>query len=452
MDARPASSIDEAAARLTALLARTGTRQPRLAIAIEQFGVVHHAMALPRAADDIVAPIVRRELQRIFGLVDPVLAFTRGDTARGDSGPRQVMIAAAPSATIDGLRAVTPRETKIEIVTVVPTAMHALYESSDASREPTAALVVLDSGPHLAFFLDGRLELAVDPPIAPEGEARSIATILDQLERGALYFRQQFRGAEATRVLLAVRAEDYARVATAIEERFRSRVQPLFRGAASPAAVVAVGAALEARRKVPLDLFPHQPSVAQRASSFVRGPRRYAAAAALLGAISFAWGAAQVLTLVSARREASRLQASIAEQTAALAPMRPVVQRRADLVSQVSFVRAGIAERALLTRTLAAVVSNASAALSIDTVAVRRADDGWAASVEGTARGTTTTQAVSGIDALVRSIRAQHGVSAVSLDDFDYPKGADDSLPRAAGPTTIVFHASFAIRREASDP
>jgi hypothetical protein len=40
-------------------------------------------------------------------------------------------------------------------------------------------------------------------------------------------------------------------------------------------------------------------------------------------------------------------------------------------------------------------------------------------------------------------------VSAVSLDDFDYPKPANDSLPRAGEPITIVFHLSFTTRRAA---
>jgi hypothetical protein len=452
-DIRPARSVDDAVARLSALLARTGARRPRLAIAIEQFGVMHHLMTLPRASDDVIEPIVKRDLQRVFGVSDAVVAFTRGEAAKPDAGgPRQVVIAAAPPGTVDALRSITPVETRIEIATVVPKAMHALYELSGASREPTAVLVALESGPHLAFFLDGRLELAIDPPIALEGDRPSVELILDQLERGAVYFRQQFRGAEASRVLLSARDEEYTRVAAAIEERLTARVQPLFKGVSSPEAVVAIGAALEARRKTPLDLYPHPPTVAQRAATFVRGPMRYVTAAAVAAGIALIWGAAQVLSLASANRDATRFRDSIAQQTPALSPMRAVAQRRADLVAQAAFVRADIAERSTLTHTLAAIAAIAPDGISFDTLHVQRTGDDWSTTIAGTARGATTTQAVYGLDALLRSIRAQHAVSGASLDDFDYPKPADDSLPHTTGPVTIAFHLSFTSRRDASSP
>ena len=451
-DLRPAASIDEAVARLSALLTRTGARKPRLSIVIEQFGVMHHLMTLPRTADEIVRPIVKRELQRLFGASDAVVAFTRSATATADDkGPQQIVVAAAPSNTLDALRAIEPEGTRIEIATVVPKAMHALYALHGASGEATAVLVALESGPHLAFFLDGRLELAMDPPIALEGDRPSVEMVLDQLERGAVYFRQQFRGAEASRVLLCAREEEYAQIATAIEARTTARVQPLFKGPSSPEAVIAIGAALEARQKPPLDLYPHPPTATERAAALVHGPMRFVTAAAVAATIAFIWGAWQVASLVSANRATTGFQESIAKQTPATAPMRAVAQRRADLVAQAEFVRAGVGERESLTQTLAAIAANATDGISFDTLHVQRAGDSWATTIEGTARGATTTQAVYGLDALVRSIRGQHGVSAASLDDFDYPKSPNDSLPRAGAPVTIAFHLSFTTRRDAKD-
>lgn len=449
-DLRPAASIDEAVARLSSLLVRTGARKPRLALAIEQFGVMHHLMTLPRATDTVIEPIVRRELQRVFSATDPIIAFTRSDAPAADpKAPQQVVIAAAPKDTIDALRAITPAGTRIEIATVVPKAMHSLYELGGASREPTAVLVCLESGPHLAFFLDGRLELAIDPPIALEGDRPTVEMILDQVERGAVYFRQQFRGAEATRVLLAAREDEYAEIATAIESRITARVKPLFKGAASPEAVVAIGAALEGRHRSPLDLYPHPPTAAERARALVQGPTRYVTAAVAAALVAFAWGATQVGSYAAASRETNRLRDTLATETPAIVPMRVVAQRRADLATQAQFVRDGIADRAALTETLAAIASAASEGISFDTVAVQHAGDGWSATIEGTARGTTTTQAVYGLDALLKSIRALHTVSSAALDDFDYPKSADDSLPRAGGPVTIAFHLSFAAHRAA---
>jgi hypothetical protein len=451
-DHRPAASIDEAVARLAALLERTGATKPRLAVVIEQFGVMHHLMTLPRAADAVIAPIVKRELQRVFNANDPVVAFTRGGMPDADSkSPQQVVIAGAPRDTIEALRVLTARGARIEIATVVPKAMHSLYELSGASKEPTAVLVCLDSGPHLAFFLDGRLELAIDPPIVPDGDRPTVEMILDQLERGAVYFRQQFRGAEATRVLLAAREDEYTEIAHAIESRLTARVKPLFKGAASPEAVVAIGAALEGRHRSPLDLFPHPPTPGQRARALVTGPTRYATAAVAAATIAVVWSAAQVYSLVSANRDTARLRETIAAASPAIAPMRAVAQRRADRMAQATFVRDAIADRSSLTSTLAAIGANASDGISFDTVQVQRATDGWTATIEGTARGATTTQAVYGIDALLKNIRALHAVSTASLDDFDYPKAAADSLARAGAPVTIAFHLSFTVKRATAE-
>jgi hypothetical protein len=178
---------------------------------------------------------------------------------------------------------------------------------------------------------------------------------------------------------------------------------------------------------------------------------RYVSAAAIAATIAFVWGAVQVISLVSANRETTRLRESIAEQSAVVAPMRTVAQRRADLVAQAAFIRDGIAERAALTRTLASIAASAGDGISFDTLHVQRAGDGWSTTIQGTARGATTTQAVFGLDALVRSIRGQHGVSSASLDDFDYPKQPGDSLPHAGEPITIAFHLSFTTRRDARD-
>lgn len=447
-DLRPASSIDEAVARLSALLGRTDARKPRLALVIEQFGVMHHLMTLPRTTDAVIEPIVRRELQRVFSATDPVVSFTRSEVPGADpKAAQQIVIAAAPKDTIEALRAITPSTTRIDIATVVPKAMHSLYELGGASREPTAVLVCLESGPHLAFFLDGRLELAIDPAIAVEGDRPTVAMVLDQVERGTVYFRQQFRGAEATRVLLAARDDEYTEIATAVESRITARVKPLFKGAASPEAIVAIGAALEGRHDSPLDLYPHPPTAAQRAKRLVRGPARYVTAAVAVAAIALVWSAVQVVSYASPNRETNRLRQTIAAETPAIAPMRQVAQRRADLAAQASFVRNGIADRAAVTRTLAAIGSNAVDGISFDTVHVQRAGEGWSATIEGTARGATTTQAVYRLDAVLKSIRALHTVSTASLDDFDYPKAPDDSVRATSGPVTIAFHLSFTAHR-----
>lgn len=454
-DATPSGSIDDALARLTSLVNASGAKRSRVSIVIEQFGVVHHVMTVPAAAEEVLRPIVIREVQRVFGLSDPVVAFApgasqerrHGPRADTNTAPRQLFVAGAPADTIDALRRqLQEQQISVDIATVVPKTMHSLYEATGASLEPTAVLVCLESGPHLAFFLEGRLELAIDPPIALEGERPTVPMILDQVERGAVYFRQQFRGATATRVLLAARPDEYDAIAAALEGRLSARVKPLFTGAASPESVVAIGAVLEGRRARPLDLFPHPPTLAERAAKALRGPNAFVAGGVAAALIAALWAGSQVLSLSSMKRENSALRDSIRVAIPATTSMRQIAERRADVVKQAEFIRNGIAERAAFTSTLTAISATLPAGIVFDTLNVNRAQAGWSAYVGGTARGASAADAVRGLQSFLEGLRARQGVASATLDGFDYAPVSADSTKHDSG-VTLHFQVSFALSR-----
>jgi len=460
-DAGRSASLDEAIERLVRLLAARGAKNGRLAIAIEQFGVQHHVMMLPDAPNEILEPIVRREVQRAFGLADPAVAFTRGRVAQPRStpasgtkaDPRQTFIAAAPRSAVDTLRMrLAGRGIEIEAVTVVPKAIHSLYEATGAALEPTAVLVCLEGGPHLAFFLDGRLELAVDPPIALEGERASVSMVLDQVERGAVYFRQQFRGAVATRVLLAARPDEYDALASALEQRLAARVKPLFAGAASPEGVVAMGAVIEAHHSAPLDLFPHPASLESRVRAALRGPNGVVAAMASMAAAAGIWAAVQVSGFASAHMSADRARVAARMSISATAPMRLVAERRVDAVRKIEFVENSERERAVLSRSLREVAARVPDGVRFDSLRVSRTTAGWVAGISGQASGATAAQAVGGIDSFYRAIRARQEVSQVTLDQFEYPTSTSlaDSTRHAAD-VVIQFHLSFNLEGRDDD-
>ena len=451
------ASIDQAVQRLATLVATRGVRRPRLAIAVEQFGVVHHTMTLPSANDAVLRPIVEREMQRLFGLADATIAFTRGvateqrDAPRNMSAspPTQVFIAATPRDTIDAIYArLIAAGIDVEIATVVPKTMHSLSEAMSVSNETTAVLVCLEGGPHLAFFVDGRLELAIDPPIALEGERPPISVILDQVERGAVYFRQQFRGAAATRMLLAAPADEFASLAAALEERLRLRVSPLFSSDVSPAGVVAMGAVLEARRPSPLDFYPHPPTLSERVRESLRGPNGVVAAVGAAAVIAGIWAGTQFVALSSTSAENERLRSSLRGSIATVEPMRKVAEHRADFAHLASFVGATAAERRGLTTTLREIADAAPTGVRFDTLRVARAQNGWTAEIAGEAVGVTTALAAGGLDVFYQSIRRRSGITTATLDEFEYPAPSRaDSTTKAAGPVVINFKLSFAIGR-----
>ncbi|HEY2736020.1 MAG TPA: hypothetical protein VGI70_18610, partial [Polyangiales bacterium] len=70
------------------LLTARNARDAKLSVVIEQFGVFHHVMMLPGASDDVVRPIILREVERVFGVDNPIIAFTRGAIQERRGGKR----------------------------------------------------------------------------------------------------------------------------------------------------------------------------------------------------------------------------------------------------------------------------------------------------------------------------------------------------------------------------
>jgi hypothetical protein len=455
LDRARSTSIDQALTRMTQVISALGIGRARVAVAIEQFGVFHHVMMLPPAPDDVLRPIVERELQRVFHLSDPEFRFTRGKSAdertEGRASPQQLLIAGAPRDTIDSLgMRLGSKGIEIELATVVPMALHALFVAAGAPAEPTAVLACLEGGLHLAFFIDGRLEFAIDPSVATEGERAPIPMILDQVERGAVYFRQQFRGATATRMLLAAPSVDYDPLAAALEERLSIPVEPLFSGASNPAVVMAMGAALEARSETPLDLYPHPPTFADRTRAVLRGPKAIVAGAAAAAAIAAVWSGAQFVSLSSLGTERDSLRTAIRSGVPAVEPMRRIAESRADFASRIGVVSATRDERAALSATLQAIAEQTPDGIRFDSLHVVRAADGWSVAIGGNATGPTAAQAVRALDAFYQHMRARSGVSAIALDRFEYsgPSSAD-SIARVNGPVVAEFHVSFSLARGA---
>jgi hypothetical protein len=263
-----------------------------------------------------------------------------------------------------------------------------------------------------------------------------------------VYFRQQFRGATATRILLAAPADEFVTLAGALEERLHVRVSPLFSSDVSPDAVVAMGAVLEARRPAPLDFYPHPPTLVERVRESLRGPNGVIAAVGTAAVIAGLWAGAQFSSLYSTRAENARLRSSIRGSVAAVEPLRHVAERRSDYAHAVSFIDATTAERRALTSTLRGIADAVPAAIRFDTLRVARAQDGWAVTIAGEAVGATAAQAAGGLDMFYQSIRRRAGIATATLDEFEYPpRPGADSAKRAGGPVVITFKLSFAMAR-----
>ena len=110
-----------------------------------------------------------------------------------------------------------------------------------------------------------------------------------------------------------------------------------------------MGAVLEARHASPLDLFPHPPTLVERARAALRGPNALVAGMATAAAIASIWSATQFVSLSSAQHERDSLRAALGTAAPAIEPMRRVAEARADYARQLEFVTDTRGERAELT-------------------------------------------------------------------------------------------------------
>ena len=285
------ASPEDAADGVVALLDEMDAGNATVSVVLQHFGSFFHTLLLPPSGPEI-SQVIQDEIQHAFNIADPVFAFGVGNAER-----RQLLIGGAPRSVVDAIRSRFVRNhVRVDILTVTPDVFRRLFETLDRSVETTALLVCLGNGPHLAFFVNGRLELAIEPQLTLEGESPlDSAVIVEQLERGAIFLRQQARGAVATRLLLSAPADVYEAMASTIEARTGMDVAPLGRGIGSPESVVAMGAVVAARGTEKLDFFPRPPAFEQRLKRAVSTPTLITTIFLTVAAVAALW--AGMLTL-----------------------------------------------------------------------------------------------------------------------------------------------------------
>lgn len=384
------TSPEAAADAVVELLADMNAKNVALAVVLQHFGTFFHTLVMPAASDDVLRPAILREVQRSFNIADPAIAFTTGasverrdPTRSGGEVPRQVFIAGAPKSVIEAMQSrFAKARITVEGITVIPAVFRRLYDALDGSTEATAVLICLHNGPHVAFFVNGQLELAIEPPLALEGEAPlDSAVIIDQLERGAIFLRQQARGTVATRLLLSAPAADHESLASTIEARTGMRVASLGHGVGSPESVVAMGAVLAARDVDRLDLHPRAPAFEQRLKSAMTGAGLISTMVGLAAALAAFWCAMQVLTVRRLRADVERLQVQVEQTSPALAKARESIQGRERIAAIRSALASANVERDAVAQLMSIVADAAQPGTRLDSIAMVRADEGLRATL-----------------------------------------------------------------------
>jgi hypothetical protein len=453
-ETRRFSTPDEAADVVSQLLSELKAKRVSLSIVLQHFGSFFHTIVLPPAPDEVIRPIILREVQRSFNITDAAVAYSttgpveRRDSPRSGSGqvPRQVLIAGAPQGVVASLHArFTKARIHVEGLTVMPEVFRRLYDALDGSTEATAMLVCLANGPHVAFFVNGRLEMAIDPPLALEGEAPlDSAVIVDQLERGAIFLRQQSRGTVATRLLLSAPAADYESLSSIIEARTGMRVAPLGRDIGSPEMVVALGAVLAARATDRLDLFPRAPTFDARVRDAVTGPSAITTVVLTAAAVAVFWAAMQFALFLRTKRDVVTVQAQVARALPAVGGMRQSAQGRQRIAGIRAALAFSQAERSVVSSLLTSLAESAPAGAQLDSFAVVRVGQGWKTTVFGRAAGASGSAALSAATGMYRRLQQR----SPKLKELDFqvssylPRPAADS-GAGTGADQLLFTVTF---------
>ena len=445
------TDIEVASEALANLLEAEGARGGELALAVAGFGSCHQLLTLPPAAPDLLEPIVNREMRRFFpdlfqsGAEAPFVAYVPTDPEGAGLGSpmRDLLAAAVPRVLVEQVRAATAaRGIRVDHITVVPVAITRLFESFVGSRETAALAVVTPDYASVGFFHDGALRLFTEPPAyGREGGASTEQVVADQVERGSLYLRQQFRGARLSAVHVGADREDQVLIRSALDEKGEAEIRELVAGE-SPGALLALGAALDRQAEYCLNLLPLEyrpPSAAER---WVRGLGVAAAAILLLGA-GF-W----TLMGVRAEAEAAELvrtyEESLVPRLASYARIEPVVRERQAHAARAELLRKIVADRERLPELLWPL-NNASGSIDIAGFALNRTAEGWSGQLTGTSRSYSSAAAAAAAQGLFDEFSRELPEGTVTLNGLNTVYAAGEEVEEAFAPVSVSFSISFAV-------
>jgi hypothetical protein len=405
-------------------------------------------MMLPPAERDVLGVVVRRELVRLNPDMDnPRIDFSLGGEVdrrkriRPEAGRAQqeVLVGAAPELAVTAFgEELAVLGVELEQLTLLPQVAQRLYQQSDGSPQPTACYVALPGGPLITFFHDGQLRLVVEPPVNTEPDLfAEVQSIVEHLERGNLYMRQQFRGVELNRLLVAVESAKEKELIEALGLQLGYQVKKFPGPAAAPGALIAMGAILDSETTNGLNLSPYSESPEVREERSRR--RTTLLAASVVMAIAFIWAILSVATALKWSRRVEDQRKVALSRMATLAPMRTIAAQRQHNAQAVTYLATVATDRQHGQEILRGIGRAVPPGLQLSAVAMDRTAGEWTTSISGSAFGETPADVLLGIDRFFHSLPREvpmHDLLLTTLDDV-----AGSEFP-AAMKFTITFIAS----------
>lgn len=424
--------------------------QARLTAAIRGFGISYHLLTLPPAGADVLAPVIEREMRRLYpDIEDPLVAFAVGGNidrrtgrpassskkglperraaeSAGEVLPLEILAAAAPRYVVD---TVVDRLERVGIaldhLTAVPQAMARLYREVNGSPDPAALAIMLQGSPIIGVFQGNDVRFIAEPPATEEGlSAVDIQTVIDQVGRARMYMRQHFRGADIGRIFVAADPADHSHVDAVLNAALNMEVVPLAPTMGPPAAITALGSVLNAEAGVEMVFYP-SPGDLTRVAAKGRLRTWTTAAAAVCGiAVLVA-----AFTLVTASRAAGELRAERAAadaQMSVIAPALSVIAERRANMERATSIQRHYAGRQHLARLINGIRLAQPPNVSLSSTSVTRTGDGWRVEISGTTTGSTGAEVLEGVAEFSRELPARIPLQSFNLDSFEYGTAEGD--------------------------
>ena len=450
--ARSMPSIEEAADALVDLLrSSSGRGEAQLTAAIRGFGVSYHLLTLPPAGADVLAPIIEREMRRLFpDIEDPLVGFAVGghiDRRTGkpamenkrkyperrgvdaaDVLPLEILAAAAPRHVVSTVAAsLQLAGIQLDHLTVVPQAMARLYREVNGSPDPAALAIMLQGAPVIGVFQGGDVRFISEPPASEEGiSSVDIQTVIDQVGRARMYLRQHFRGADIDRIFVAAEPADQAHVDAVLNAALNVDVMPLAPAMGPPAAIAALGSVLNAEAGAEMVLYP-SPVDLRRVVERRRARMRALLAATVCG-MAVLVAAFMTVTASRAAGELRTERALADSQMAKITPAMGVIDERVANIDRIAAIQAHHGRRQQLARLLNGIRLAQPPNVGLTSASLTRTPEGWRVDLSGTAVGSTGAEVLEGIDEFSRELPARIPLQAFSLDSFEYAgEGSDMS-------------------------
>jgi hypothetical protein len=429
-DERRVLGLAEAGERLAALVRAGGSGSSRLAAVMRGFGSAYQLMMLPPAEPAVLGPVVRRELTRLNPDMErPRIDFVVGGEidrrrrARPEGGrPQQeVLVGAAPELAVSAFGdELAAAGIELEHLTLLPQVIQRLYQQGDGSPKPTACYVELPGGPLIAFFHENQLRLVVEPPIGGDSSVTSRAEILaEHLDRGNLYLRQQFRGVELGRLLIAAAPGQESELIEMLRARLGYPVAKFSGPDAPTAALVSMGAVLDAEAERGLNLSPFAESAEVRSERSNR--QKAVLTAAAVSAIAIIWAILSVAGVVSLSRKVESERRVAEARMNTLAPIRVIAAQRQKNAQSIRYLDNVASDRVHTEEILRAIVRATPPGTQLTAVSLDRAGQEWNLQISGTAFGETGADVLLGVDRFYHALPRElpmHDLVLAALEDI----------------------------------